>query len=311
MGWLVVAGAAGAAQAQPAQPADPALARCVNATREQLAELNQALTAGQARHRANPVMVSRLQTLDAELQPLRARLGRETRGLPECEQLSQTLAAEHERLARIAGPDPQVADCMTANAQVLREALQALDTAAKAAPARPTQAAQAQVALKRLEDLRPVLARESQNLAACRQLSASLAQEKQQASALQSAATSADPMAESAALAACRAAVVDSYADTRQAWRDAASGWPEGRPSRGGRCQCPDAPMARNGGQAPGHAGRMPDPEPGPGAGENPSRQPGQSAQARVGLTSSAGACRVGAARLAPVAGHDLPFSRG
>jgi hypothetical protein len=147
------------------------LARCVNATREQLAELNQALTAGQARHRANPVMVSRLQTLDAELQPLRARLGRETRGLPECEQLSQTLAAEHERLARIAGPDPQVADCMTANAQVLREALQALDTAAKAAPARPTQAAQAQVALKRLDDLRPVLARESQNLAACRQLS--------------------------------------------------------------------------------------------------------------------------------------------
>lgn len=222
MGWLLVAGAAGAAQAQPARPADPALARCVSTAREQLAELNQALTAGQARHRANPVMVSRLQTLDAELQPLRARLGRETRGLPECEQLSQTLATEHERLARIAGPDPQVADCMAANAQALREAWQALEAAAKAAPTRPAQAAQAQVALKRLDDLRPGLARESQNLAACRQLSANLAQERLQASALQSAATSADPMAESAALAACRLGVVDSYADTRQAWRDAA-----------------------------------------------------------------------------------------
>jgi len=222
MGWVVMAVAAGAAQAQPARPADPALARCVNTAREQLAELNQALTASQARHRANPLMVSRLQTLDAELQPLRARLGRDTRGLPECEQLSQTLAAEHERLARIAGPDPQVADCMTANAQTLREALQALDIAVKAAPTRPAQAAQAQVAIKRLDDLRPALARESQNLASCRQLGASLVQEKQQASALQSAATSADPMAESAALAACRAGVVDSYADTRQAWRDAA-----------------------------------------------------------------------------------------
>ncbi len=223
LGWLVLAWAGAVpAQSLPARGGDPALARCASATREQLAELNQALAASQARHRANPVLVSRLQTLDAELQPLRARLGRDSRSLPDCEQLGQTLAAEHERLARMAGPEPQVADCMTANAQVLRETLQALETAAKAAQARPTQAAQAQVAIQRLDDLRPGLARESQNLTTCRQFGSTLAQERQQASALQSAATSADPMAESAALAACRASNVDAYADARQAWRDAA-----------------------------------------------------------------------------------------
>lgn len=224
LGWMLVACAAGAAQAQSASSrlADPALARCITANREQLAELNQALTASQARLRANPVLVSRLQTLDAELQPLRARLGREPRSLPDCEQLNQTLTAEHERLARMAGPEPQVADCMAANAQALRDTLLALDAAAKAAPTRPTQAAQAQTAIKRMDDLRPGVARESQNLATCRQFSSALAQEKQQAAALQSAATGPDPMAESAALAACRASVVDAYADTRQAWRDAA-----------------------------------------------------------------------------------------
>lgn len=228
--WSLAAGcvlgswATGAAQAQglPSRAADPALVRCVTSNREQLAELSQALTAGQARHRANPVLVSRLQTLDAELQPLRARLSRETRSLPDCEQLSQTLAAEQDRLARMAGPEPQVADCLAANAQVLRDTLIALDAATKAAATRPTQAAQAQAALKRIDDLRPSVARESQNLATCRQFSSALAQEKQQATALQSAATSPDPMAESAALAACRASVVDAYADTRQAWRDAA-----------------------------------------------------------------------------------------
>jgi len=227
LGWMLGGWVAGSAQAQTtpsaaSRLADPALARCVTANREQLTELNQALTASQARHRANPVLVSRLQTLDAELQPLRARLGRESRSLPDCEQLNQTLTAEHERLARMAGPEPQVADCMAANAQALRDTLLALDAAAKAAPTRPTQAAQAQAALKRMDDLRPGVARESQNLANCRQYSSALAQEKQQATALQAAATSPDPMAESAALAACRAGVVDAYADTRQAWRDAA-----------------------------------------------------------------------------------------
>jgi hypothetical protein len=227
LGWMLGGWVAGSAQAQTtpsaaSRLADPALARCVTANREQLTELNQALTASQARHRANPVLVSRLQTLDAELQPLRARLGRESRSLPDCEQLNQTLTAEHERLARMAGPEPQVADCMAANAQAMRDTLLALDAAAKAAPSRPSQAAQAQAALKRMDDLRPGVARESQNLANCRQYSSALAQEKQQATALQAAATSPDPMAESAALAACRASVVDAYADTRQAWRDAA-----------------------------------------------------------------------------------------
>jgi DNA repair exonuclease SbcCD ATPase subunit len=224
VGLLVVVWGSGLVQAQtvPPRAADPALARCIVAAREQLAELNQALTASQARHRANPVMVTRLQTLDAELAQLRVRAGRETRSLADCEQLGQTLAAEHERLARMAGPDPLVADCMEANAQALRDTLLALDGAVKAASTRPTQAAQAQAALKRLDDLRPGIARESQNLAACRQHSSALAQEKQQALALQSAAAGPDPMVEGAALAACRATVVDAYADTRQAWRDAA-----------------------------------------------------------------------------------------
>lgn len=223
-GGLALAAVAAWAQ-QPfaaSRVADPALARCVPGLREQLNELNQALAASQARHRASPVLMSRLQTLDAELQPLRARVAREIRSLPDCETLGQSLAAEHERLARMAGPEPQVAECMAANAQALRDTLAALDTAAKAAPTRPAQAAQAQAALQRMDDLRPGLARESQNLTVCRQFSGLLAQERQQATALQSAATSPDPMAESAALAACRANVVDTYADTRQAWRDAA-----------------------------------------------------------------------------------------
>ncbi len=229
---IVVGSVVGAAQAQTARSPDPALTRCAAALREQVVELNQALVASQARHRANPVMVTRLQTLDAELQPLRARLGRELRNLPECEQLGQNLAAEHERLARMAGADPQVAECMQANALTLRDTLLALDGAAQASSTRPAQAAQAQLALKRLDELRPDLARESQSLASCRQLAGALAQEKQQAAALQSAATGPDPMLEGAALAACRASVVDAYADTRQAWRDAAlvAGFKPGHP---------------------------------------------------------------------------------
>ena len=149
VGLLVVVWGTGLVQAQtvPPRAADTALARCVVAAREQLAELNQALMASQARHRANPVMVTRLQTLDAELAPLRVRVGRETRSLADCEQLGQTLAAEHERLARMAGSDPLVADCMEANAQTLRDTLLALDGAAKATSTRPTQAAQAQSCL--------------------------------------------------------------------------------------------------------------------------------------------------------------------
>ena len=204
-----------------AAAADEPAARCAAANRLALGELSLALESASNRHRLNPVMVSRLQTLRAELQAWRARVARETRNLVECEQLGQTLAAEHERLARMAGADPQVADCMAGNARAHRELALLLDGAARSASASQASIEPIQAALKRLDELRLLLARESQSLAACRQWAATLAQERTQAAALQAeAAAAADPKAAAEALANCRAANVDAYADARQAWRN-------------------------------------------------------------------------------------------
>lgn len=201
---------------------DTPLSRCVAGNRDKLAEMADALEAAHKRHRINPVLVARLRTLEADLGGLRARVPKDSRNLKDCELLTQALSSEQDRLPRIAGTEPQVAECMTGNAQALREALQGFEALLKPGASKPSPSAQAtpaESALARLTDLRPAVGRESQSLATCRQLTAAIAQERAQLNSIAALDTSSD----AAAMDNCRAANLDGYGDTARAWREAAT----------------------------------------------------------------------------------------
>jgi hypothetical protein len=206
-------------QAGKAVAADTPLSRCVAGNREKLAEWAEAMESANNRHRINPVLVSRLRTLEADMATLRNRMAKDSRNLKDCEALSQAIATEQDRLPRVAGAEPQVAECMAGNAQGLREALQGFEALLKAAAGKPAQAAPAEAALARLGELRTPVGRESQSMATCRQLGVSIAQERAQLATI----AALDPAGDAAAMDNCRSANVDGYGDLSRAWRDAAA----------------------------------------------------------------------------------------
>jgi len=206
-------------QAGKAAAADTPLSRCVAGNREKLAEWAEALESANNRHRINPVLVSRLRTLEADMGVLRSRLAKDSRNLKDCETLAQAIATEQDRLPRVAGAEPQVAECMAGNAQGLREALQGFEALLKAAAGKPAQATPAEAALARLTELRTPVGRESQSMATCRQLGVVIAQERAQLATIAALDTGAD----AAAMDNCRSANVDGYGDLSRAWREAAA----------------------------------------------------------------------------------------
>ncbi len=199
--------------------AETPLSRCVAGNREKLADWAEAVEAAHNRHRINPVLVSRLRTLEADMGTLRNRLPKDSRNLKDCEALSQAISAEQDRLPRVAGTEPQVAECLAANAQSLREALQGFEALLKAAAGQPAQTAPAEAALARLTDLRGPVGRESQTIAACRQFTTAIAQERAQLAAIAALDTSAD----AAAMDNCRSANIDGYGELSRAWRESAA----------------------------------------------------------------------------------------
>ena len=210
---LALVGGAAAQGARPAAPrAETPQALCAAANRQAVADLGQAFEATRNRNRLNAVLMSRLLAFEAQLATLRAALPRDGRKLGDCEQLSQAIAAEHERLQRLAGPDPQVAECGAANQAAHAQALALL----AALPDAANPAAQAVHA--RLQSLAPALAQEGQTLVDCRQAAEELARELAQAQGLAGAAASV--AAEGAALQACRSANARAHAEALQAWRD-------------------------------------------------------------------------------------------
>jgi hypothetical protein len=199
--------------------AETPLSRCVAGNREKLADWAEAVEAAHNRHRINPVLVSRLRTLEADMGTLRNRLPKDSRNLKDCEALSQAISAEQDRLPRVAGTEPQVAECLAANAQSLREALQGFEALLKAAAGQPAQTTPAEAALARLTDLRGPVGRESQTIAACRQFTTAIAQERAQLAAIAALDTSAD----AAAMDNCRSTNIDGYGELSRAWRESAA----------------------------------------------------------------------------------------
>ena len=210
---LALAQGAGKPVAEP--KADTPLTQCAAANRQSLADLTQAFEAARNRNRLNPVLTSRLQGFEVQLGNLRAALPRDSRNQKSCEQLTQNIATEQERLQRIAGPDSQVAECTAANQLAHGQAVQMV--AALPEDARGV----AQPALARLNSLKPSLASEGQTIQDCKQTAAAIAQERTQIQALAKAAA-ASPV-DSAAIDACRAANIDAYGDALRAWQDWAS----------------------------------------------------------------------------------------
>lgn len=210
---LALAQGAGKPGAEP--KADTPLTQCAAANRQSLADLTQAFEAARNRNRLNPVLTSRLQGFEVQLGNLRAALPRDSRNQKSCEQLTQNIATEQERLQRIASPDSQVTECTAANQLAHGQAVQMV--AALPEDARGV----AQPALARLNSLKPSLASEGQTIQDCKQTAAAIAQERTQIQALAKAAA-ASPV-DSAAIDACRAANIDAYGDALRAWQDWAS----------------------------------------------------------------------------------------
>lgn len=206
-----------ASGARPAAAATP-LAQCAAVNREALAELTQVLKEQEAANRVNPLVMARLQPVLSDAAALRVRALREVRTFRECDALSEAIAGVNERLGRIVGANPEVADCVAANSQALRDAVQTTEAEVQGAP--PPRAAAARELLARLNELRPGVVREGQTLAGCRQLGLNIAQLRTR---LEGGTAVAESGAEAGDVNTCRAANVDSYAEALFTWRAAAS----------------------------------------------------------------------------------------
>ena len=93
------------AAALAASAAESPLGQCMAANKQSLADLAEALAASKRKHVLNPMMVSRLQSFDALIARVRAAQPKDAKSLPACEQTTQTLASEAERLQQLAGTD--------------------------------------------------------------------------------------------------------------------------------------------------------------------------------------------------------------
>jgi|CXWL01.1.fsa_nt_gi hypothetical protein len=208
--------------------ADTPVARCSAANRQSLADLVQAFEAAQKRSRLNPVTVARLQAFDVQLGSLRAAQPRDGRSLRECEHLTQLIAAEQERLQRIA-PDPRAANadaaasapatdaCRSANVEAYGEAARVWRERAAARGLKVGQAEydDAQLRLRRLRD---EVAKSGGTLRECETLAQAIAQERVRAQpAGATAAASAPQRAATTASAPLRAAIATSAPATAPA----------------------------------------------------------------------------------------------
>jgi hypothetical protein len=102
---LLAATPRASAAAAAASAAESPLGQCLAANRQALADLSDALVASKRKHVLNPMMVSRLQSFDALIARVRAGQAKDAKSLPVCEQTTQTLASETERLQQLAGTD--------------------------------------------------------------------------------------------------------------------------------------------------------------------------------------------------------------
>lgn len=173
---LAVAGASAQGKNRPA--AETPLAQCAAANRQALVELTQATQSSQRRHVISPMVVTRLQALQAQLGKLRESLPRASRTLADCEQAGDAIAAEKDRLLKIAGPDPEAAECM-ANSQKTHSAVsQAYEAVQRSGRLAPDQNAAFEASGNRLNQISAALARDSMLAADCRQLGEQLSQER-------------------------------------------------------------------------------------------------------------------------------------
>lgn len=174
----LLAGTGALAQGKKPPAIDTPLAQCAAANRQALLDLGQAAQESQRRNVMNPMVVTRLQALQAQLGKLREALPRTSRTLPECEQAGEAIAAERDRLLKIAGPDPEVAECL-ANSQKMHAAVsQAYDLVQRSGRVPADQNAAFEASGSRLNQISAALARDSMLAADCRQLVEQIAQER-------------------------------------------------------------------------------------------------------------------------------------
>ncbi len=176
----LLAGAQALAQAGGKKPPpETPLSRCVQGNRQVLTDVGEALEAARRRHVLSPLVVTRLQGLEVSLTRLRDGQAR-LKNVADCEQSGQAIAAEKERLQRIAGPDPEVAECLGDNQKMHAAILQGYEAVQRSGRLPADQAAAFQAAGQRLNELGAALAKEGQLLADCKQLAERVAQERNQ-----------------------------------------------------------------------------------------------------------------------------------
>lgn len=172
------AGPGALAQGKKPPAAETPLAQCAAANRQALLDLTQAAQASQRRHVVNPMVVTRLQSLQVQLGKLREALPRTSRSQAECEQASEAIAAEKDRLLKIAGPDTEAAECL-ANSQKLHSAVtQAYEAVQRSGRLPADQNAAFEASGARLNQMSAALARDSMLAADCRQLVEQIALER-------------------------------------------------------------------------------------------------------------------------------------
>lgn len=184
---LAVAGmfGVGQAHAQPARkpaaaPADSPLARCVTANRQALIDIDQGLESARRRHVTSPLVITRLQALQVQLTKVKEAQPRSARGLADCEAATEAIATERDRLGKIAGPDPDAADCIAQSQKMHTASLQGWEAVQRSGKLAADQATAFEAAGQRLNSLSAALARDAMFVHECRQIAAQVAQERVQ-----------------------------------------------------------------------------------------------------------------------------------
>lgn len=95
------------AQKKPAE--ETPLSRCMAENRQAVIDLGTALEAARRKHVINPMTITRLQSVQAQLPKLRESLPRGARSVADCEQVALAIATEKDKLQRIAGTEPDAA----------------------------------------------------------------------------------------------------------------------------------------------------------------------------------------------------------
>lgn len=176
--WALGAALPALAQVRKAAPAETPLSLCVAANRQALLDLTQATQASLRRHVMSPMVVTRLQALQSQLGKVRDISQRSVRNVAECEQAGEAIAAEKDRLLKIAGPDPEAADCMANNQKLHTAVAQAFEAVQRSGRVPPDQLAALEASGGRLNQISAALARDSMLPADCRLIGEQIGQER-------------------------------------------------------------------------------------------------------------------------------------